>query len=72
VLNKIIKQLLIFILFILISAYSIGQIITKAKVDIKNNTYVLFHTLHNSGVNGEFNYDADLTVPGDWINDATA
>jgi hypothetical protein len=68
------KRFLIYILLFLTSAYCIGQIITNngAKVDIKSGTRVMFHTLHNMGTNGAFNYNTDLTVPGNWINDSPA
>jgi hypothetical protein len=68
------KVYFIAILFLLTSFSGISQIITNngAKVDIKSGTHVIFHTLHNLGVNGEFNYNTSLYLPGNWINDSPA
>ncbi|MCK9416249.1 T9SS type A sorting domain-containing protein [Candidatus Dojkabacteria bacterium] len=68
------NKFVIFILFLLISFSGISQIITNngAKVDIKSGTRVMFHTLHNMGSGGEFNYNTSLSLPGNWINDSPA
>lgn len=65
---------LVFILFSLTYTCGIAQIITNngAKVDIKSGTRVMFHTLHNMGSGGEFNYNTALSLPGNWINDSPA
>lgn len=69
-----VRKILIYILFLLTSFSSISQIITNngAKVDIKSGTRVMFHTLHNMGSGGEFNYNTALSLPGNWINDSPA
>lgn len=63
-------KFLTIIAFISISYFVCSQTIKNegAKVIVKDGTYLIFSNLHNSGAGGQFYYNNDINVPGNWTN----